>query len=180
MEIYGGTVEAVCMSPEHDFPTKPQAGGAFIGEFGIPGDAHSGPTRESFTRPGTFKENDRPISIVSAEVLEEMNKRFGLDMQPGAFNEQVLIRGMGDLGQVAIGSRVEFEGGVGLEVVDRAWPCKKLADFHGEQGLIKALATRLEDGETYSRRGILAKVLETGWLSSGAAVRITTPARPAD
>lgn len=41
-------------------------------------------------------------------------------------------------------------------------------------GLIRALAS-VVDGERYSRRGLLAKVLETGNLMPGSVVRMAPP-----
>jgi len=166
-----GKVVAVCSSPKHGFPTYPQDR-VHIGPEGIPGDAHSGPMRASFTRPGTQKPNDRPISIVSDEVRQEMNHRLGLNMQPGDFNEQVSVSGLGDLGDVPIGSRVDFSTGVSLEVVDKAYPCAELERYNG-RGLIKELARKEPDGTIYSRRGILAKVISTGDLQPNDEVTVT-------
>lgn len=165
-----GVVVAVGFSPEHAFPTYPQER-IYVGLEGIPGDAHSGPWRESFTQPGTQKPNDRPISIVSNEVRLEMNERFGIDMQPGDFNEQILVGGVGDLGDVAIGTEIQFSTGLRLETVDWAWPCAKLAAYNRTNGLVKALDIKL-GGEHYSRRGVLAKVLQAGELRPGETLKI--------
>lgn len=170
IEIRKGKVVAVCSSPKHGFPTSPRER-VTIGEYGIPGDAHSGPMRESFRRPGTFKPNDRPISIVADEVRQEMNATLGLNMKPGAFNEQILVSGLGDMGDVPNGSKIAFSSGVTLEKVDSAYPCAQL-ESHNGRGLIQALARKLADGTVYSRRGILTRVLATGELQPGDEVTI--------
>jgi hypothetical protein len=170
-ETPSGLVVAVCMSGVHGFPTYPQDS-VPIGPEGIHGDAHSGPTRESFRKPGTFKPNDRPISIVANEVRLEMNDRFGIAMQPGDFNEQVLVEGLGDLGDVPIGAHVLFGSGVRLEVVDKAWPCQRLDEYNQAPGLMEALRTRDAAGKVYNRRGILAKVLDVGTLAPGVSAHI--------
>jgi MOSC domain-containing protein YiiM len=126
--------------------------------------------RESFTKPGTLKPNDRPISIVADEVRQAVNETLGLNVQPGHFNEQVLVSGLGDLGDVAIGDQVHFWTGVQLEVTDKAYPCTKL-EAHNGLGLIKKLVERREEG-VYTRTGILAKVLQTGELQPGAGIAI--------
>lgn len=169
-ETKTGRVIAVCKSPEHGFPTYPQQTVA-IGMLGINGDAHSGLLRESFRNPGTLKFNDRPISIVSEEIRQWANENLGLNIQHGDFNEQIVVEGLGDLGDIPIGTHITFSSGVVLEIVDRAYPCKKLEDHNG-QGLIKALAEK-QDNEIYSRRGILCRVLKPGDLSSGAIVTLT-------
>lgn len=165
-----GTVVAVCMSREHGFPTYPQTM-VSVGLLGIPGDAHSGKLRESFTNPGKTKPNDRPISIVSEEIRLEVNSDLGLDMQHGDFNEQIVVQGLGDLGDVPIGTMISFNSGLILEVVDRAMPCKKLEDHNGK-GLIKALAFKQKNGIIYSRRGILCRVLQAGDLEPGNSLTI--------
>ena len=166
-----GRVVAVCSSPNHGYPTYPQEY-ANVTPEGIEGDAHSGALRESFTKPGTLKPNDRPISIVAQEVINEMNSKFGLNIQPGGFNEQVVVSGLGDLSNITIGSVVTFNGGVMLEVVDNAYPCQKLNAFHGEPLLEKELVKKLPDGSTVSKRGILASVRKPGLLTPGEAVTI--------
>ncbi len=165
-----GRIVAVCSSPNHGYPTYPQDE-VIVGLLGIEGDAHSGELRESFRQPGTLKPNDRPISIVSDEVRREMNARFGTNIQPGGFNEQVLVTGLGDLSDVEIGDRVTFDGGVTLEVTDNAFPCDKLTGFHSEPGLLKSLVKKSE-GTHRSRRGILTKVLEVGTLVPGERVTL--------
>lgn len=175
-----GTVVAVSSSDRHGYPTHPQTQ-VTVGLLGILGDAHSGHMRESFTKPGTTKENDRPISIVAAEVLEEMNETFGIDMQPGDFNEQILVKGMGDLADVEIGSTVVFDSGVTLQVTDNAFPCVRLEKHNGAPGMMKALLVpREEGGKPKTRRGILAKVISTGDLEAGIGVTIITPTQSAN
>lgn len=173
-----GKIVSVLMSPNHGYPTYPQDSVNVL-PMGIEGDAHYGPMRESFTAPGTYKPNDRPISIVSHEVLQEINSKLGLQMKPGDFNEQVLVEGLGDLGWITIGSLITFiDSAVQLEVVDYAYPCKKLADYNGDMRLLSFLVdtkVRNSQGKPYSKRGILAQVRTTGELHPGCTVRILPP-----
>ncbi len=169
-----GSIVAVCMSPDHGYPTYPQQS-IRIEELGIPGDAHSGPLRPSFTNPGTLKPNDRPISIVADEERREMSERFGIDMQPGNFNEQILVSGMGDLSDIKAGARVVFDSGVELEVVEPAFPCVRLEAHNGAQGMMRALTIPQEDGKALSRRGILTRVIQVGDLEPGVGVTIIQP-----
>lgn len=167
-----GEVVAVCMSPNHGFPTHPQSK-VYVGEWGIPGDAHAGPLRESFRNPGTFKINDRPILVMPQEIVDEMNQRFGLAMKPGDFNEQVVVKGLGDLGDVLPGSRLRFSSGLELEVVEQATPCTRLEKHNGAQNgdLINALTVK-RGGEIFYRRGLLTRVIQPAELSPRARVQI--------
>lgn len=166
-----GRVVAVCRSPRHGYPTYPR-GRVTVAEDGIVGDAHSGSMRASFTNPGTQKPNDRPISIVAKEVMDDLNERFKMDVQPGDFNEQVLVEGMGDLSDVEIGDMVAFDSGVTLQVTDNAFPCTRL-EAHNHHKLISELAGRRPDGTKFTKRGILARVVSTGDLTAGQEITIT-------
>lgn len=170
-EAKGGRVVAVCKSPNHGYPTYPQER-VVVGPQGIDGDAHSGPMRASFTNPGTQKPNDRPISLVAQEVIDELNHRFHLDIQDGDFNEQIKVRDIGDLSDTQIGDRVIFGSGVILEVTDHAFPCQRLQAHNNSSLLIGALTGRRESGEIFTRRGILTRVLESGELTPGVKVHI--------
>lgn len=170
MNIETGRVVAVCMSREHGFPTYPQDV-VSIGILGIEGDAHSGELRESFREPGTLKRNDRPISIVDERMRLWVNQELGLNIQHGDFNEQVVVEGLGDMGDFEVGTVITFDSGVTLEVVDHAQPCTKL-EAHNGPGLIKALAEKRDDGSVYSKRGILCKVITPGDLKAGNVVTI--------
>jgi hypothetical protein len=168
-----GNVVAVCMSDKHGFPTVPQEM-VTIGMLGIDGDAHSGEMRASFTQKGTLKPNDRPISIVSNEVRELLIEVCGYNMEFGDFNEQIVVEGLGDMGDFSVGTVLTFEGGVMLEVLDHAYPCLEL-EKHNGKGLMKDLLipSKAQNGKPYSMRGILCKVLSPGDLRAGNGVVAT-------
>ena len=173
-EIKKGRVVNVLSSPNHGYPTYPQDF-VKVNIDGIEGDVHSGALRESFTNPGTQKPNDRPISIVANETLRLANKHFGLNIKPGGFNEQMLVEGLGDLGDVSKGSFVRLEGGVELFIVDNAWPCERLDKYHGEPYLSHYLVGNYEDGMRYTKRGILASVTTPGEIRPGEEIQIFPP-----
>lgn len=165
-----GRVVAVCKSPEHGFPTYPQDF-VTIGYLGIDGDAHSGELRPSFTQPGTLKPNDRPISIIAEEVRLQINQELDLQVQHGDFNEQIVVEGLGDLGDIEVGTIISFDNGIMLEVVDHAYPCVRLEQHNNGKGMIQALAEKRE-GKVYSKRGILCKVIVPGDLEAGTTLTI--------
>lgn len=176
-----GIVLSVLSSDLHGYPTY-ERDIVNVGPMGIEGDAHSGPMRESFTRPGTFKLNDRPISLVAWEVMRDANKTLGLDLKPGDFNEQLLVSGLGDLGWVALGSVITFaDSCVKLEVVDYAYPCIKISQYNEpkkkteDYQLLEFLidnSRHNETGKPYSKRGILAKVTNPGILHPEMVVMV--------
>lgn len=173
-EARSGKIEAVLLSPNHGYPTFPQPFIEVTME-GVNGDAHSGPMRESYSMPGTFKPNDRQVSFVADEVREKTQKRFGLvqKMGPGGFNEQVLTSGLGDLSDAEEGDVIS-SGEVTFTVVARAVPCEKLDKYHGEPHLSRSLVDRDENGEIIrTRRGVIANVVTPGILKQGDKITIS-------
>jgi hypothetical protein len=157
-----GIIVAVCKSSERAYPKFPQER-VYVSDRGIDGDAHATRFRRSFRNPLFFKPNDREISIVSDEVRQELNEKFGLGMEPGHFNENLLISGIGDLSNYMGGERITFQSGVELVVVEQNKPCAKLS-FFNRKDLKDEL---INDDETVNRRGLVAIVTQTGYLSPG-------------
>jgi MOSC domain-containing protein YiiM len=106
------------------------------------------------------------VSLLADEVRREINGLLGLDLQPGDFNENILIAGLGDLGDLARGDVLLFSSGVVLCISEQNPPCAQL-EAHGGAGLIKATSRRDEGGAIRNKRGIVATVVQTGRLSQG-------------
>lgn len=164
-----GRVVAVCLSASREYPKYPQER-VTITPQGIVGDAHAGELRPSHTKPGTFKPNDRAVSIVTKEVMDEVNGSLGLDLRPGDFNENILVEGLGDLGDLQKGDQLVFGSGVTVFVTEQNTPCTKLQDHNGE-GIIKA-TTGKEDGIVWNKRGIVGVPNQTAELLPGEAVTL--------
>ncbi len=157
--IAPGTVVAVCLSEQGGVPKHPQPNIA-VGQHGVEGDYHSGPTRIS-RRTGQQTPNDRQVSIVAAEALEGIGTELGITIAPGGLGENILVRGLGNLGDVPVGAQLVFSGGVQLQVTAQNAPCSNLMAHHP---LVPKLAL--------GRRGLLAIVIGTGFISPGDAVSL--------
>ncbi|MCA9364789.1 MAG: MOSC domain-containing protein [Candidatus Moranbacteria bacterium] len=114
-------------------------------QYGISGDRHCGMTRKSQRDPETQKFNDRQITIMSQEAIDEVNRKLGLDLMPGDLGENITVRGLGDLSDVADGKIVVINHGrVCLKVTKQNDPCRKLSIYHkklakvlmGKRGLL--------------------------------------------
>lgn len=148
-----GSLVAVCIGRAGELWKTP-VDEVTVGEFGLAGDRHAGPTRTSSRRPGEIVPNDRQVSVLAHEVLESVNAELGIALEPGQLGENVLVRGLGDLSGVAPGAQLRI-GGVVLRVTAQNEPCSNLMEYH--RGLVKA---------AYKRRGLLATVV------SGAGQRL--------
>ncbi len=159
------TVVAVCLSPEPGVPKYPQPSVA-VGPHGIEGDYHAGPTR---VRRGETVPNTRHVSLVAREVIEEVNRALGTEIPAGGLGENVLVRGLGDLGDLLAGQRLRFSSGpstllrtgVELEVTGQNDPCKNLCVYHPQA-----------PKHLYGRRGVVAVVITPGTLRPGDSVEL--------
>ncbi|MFL5733965.1 MAG: MOSC domain-containing protein [Chloroflexia bacterium] len=162
-----GKVLAVCYSEEliDGVGKHPHVSGE-VTKLGIPGDRHYGETRNS-SRLGIIP-NDRPITIVGIEAAVEVCERLGIPLiPPGGLGENVLIEGMGDLGDIEPGDRVRFLGAEGSEpsvvlvVTLQNEPCANLKIYH-----------KLMTKELYGRRGVICLVEKEGTVQAGDRVEL--------
>ena len=79
--LNGGQVVAVCTSPRRGMAKSEVTGALFIAGSGIEGDAHAGP-------------GERQVSLLAEESIESMRARSGLTLEPGAFGENLVTRGV--------------------------------------------------------------------------------------
>ncbi len=84
-------VEAVCVSEEKGIQKQSVDRVRLIKDFGIENDAHSG-------------QGQRQVSLLAGEEIDGM-KAEGLDLQPGAFGENLVTRGM-DWSDADIGGKI--------------------------------------------------------------------------
>lgn len=152
-----GTVVAVCLSAEGGVPKHPQPE-VSVGPYGFEGDYHAGPTR---VRRGEVMPNHRHVSVVAQEVIDEVNRTLGTEIQPGGLGENILVQGLGDLGDLGPGNRLRFSSGVELEVTGQNGPCKNLSVYHPQA--VKRL---------YGKRGVVAVVVTPGSLRTGDSVEL--------
>lgn len=164
-----GKVVAVCLSDTKAYPKYPQ-NHVRVSPHGIEGDAHAGAYRPSHRNPDVMKPNDRAVTVVAKEVMDDVNATLGLEMKPGDFNENILVEGLGDLSDLKKGDQLVFGNGLVIDVTDQNPPCKKLDAYNG-RGLIKATIGR-RDGEIHNRRGILGVPQQRTELAPNVEVTI--------
>ncbi len=156
-----GLIVAVSLSGERGVPKHPQSA-VRVGQYGLEGDCHAGP-RYTNVRTGEEKDNRRHVTIVAQEALDEMNAVLGIALRPGDLAENVLVRGLGDLSDVAAGDRLHLGSQVVLEVTGQNDPCANLLQYH------RRLAKNI-----YGKRGLIARVASTGELRPGDPVELVS------
>ena len=123
-----GKIVAVCISSEPNIPKYPQEE-VEMGEYGLVGDIHAGPTRISH-RTGKPKFNDRQVSIVAQEDLDFLNAQLGIVLKPGDLGENITTQGLGSFSHVVPGMCLFFGKDVLLEITEQNDPCQHINQYH--------------------------------------------------
>lgn len=131
-----GKIIAVCISPKRGLPKYPQDE-VEVGEHGFIGDVQYSGDREL-----------RQLTLVSKEIVDEINTELGTSIIPGGLAENILVEGFGDFSQFRPGACLRI-GGVVLRLTGQNDPCEKLNIFHKNHLIVKKI---------YGRRGVTAIV----------------------
>lgn len=161
--IKTGNVVAACSSPATGVPKYPREA-VEVGPEGIAGDYHAGPVNKH-KKKGEPEPNHRQITVIAQEVVQELNERLNIDLQPGDLAENFLVTGLGDLTDLQAGDRLRI-GEVLLEVTGQNRPCTTIGVYHPL--LVKSIQ---------GRRGITAVVLVAGIARPGDPITVEWAAR---
>jgi MOSC domain-containing protein YiiM len=99
------------------------------------------------------------VSIIDEEDLADL-KHEGFDVFPGATGENITVRGL-NVDTLNVGDRLQFAGGVELELTKPRKPCYVLDAIHPEL-----------KHTIIGRCGFLAKVIREGEVRIGETIRI--------
>ena len=104
---------------------------------------------------------NRQITIVSNEILKLINESIGEKLFPGSLGENILVEGLGYLENIENGTKIKFGKNVILEITDQNQPCSTLNSI--DKRILKLII---------GKRGLLAKVINTGMIKKGDKVQI--------
>lgn len=149
---------------------------------GVQGARHFGDTRASCVRvkaqyaKGTPIRNERQLSVLSAEELDEIAAEMGLDaIDPARLGASLVIRGIPDFTHVPPSSRLLATSGASIAIDMENRPCqipaKSLEAAHPEKG--KAFKSAAA-----GRRGVTAWVASEGQISLGDVLSLHIPDQP--
>ena len=149
---------------------------------GVAGARHHGTTRASCVRvtaqypKGTPIRNERQLSVLSAEDLDEIAAEMGLDaIDPARLGASLVIRGIPDFTHVPPSSRLLAASGASIAIDMENRPCnlpaKSLEAVHPGKGKeFKRAAT--------GRRGVTAYVASEGRIAVGDTLSLHIPDQP--
>lgn len=144
-----GFIEAICISEKKGTVKKQLPTVNVIKNWGIESDAHAGDWH-------------RQVSLLPGESIDRMKEMIP-GLAHGAFAENIVTRGV-DLGKVKIGSLIEFDGDIVLEVTQIGKECHN------------ACAIKTITGDCIMpREGIFAKVVQGGMITVGQHAQLVVP-----
>ncbi|RKT56238.1 MOSC domain-containing protein [Saccharothrix australiensis] len=171
-----GIVEAVSRSAEYTF-TKPNAGVVrLLAGLGVEGDAHAGELvkHRSRVRRDPTRPNLRQVHLMHAELHDELNA-LGFSVTPGGLGENITTRGVDLLG-LSAGTLLRLGAEAVVEVTGLRNPCPQIDAY--QDGLLKHVVGRDDEGNVVRRAGIMSVVVVSGDVRPGDGIRVEPPAGP--
>lgn len=170
------TVTAVSRSATHSFSKPPLESIRLLPGLGVEGDAHAGVTVKHRSRVARdpSQPNLRQVHLIHAELHDEL-REAGFVVRAGDMGENVTTRGVDLLG-LPTGTRLYLGGTAVVEVTGLRNPCLQLDRF--QDGLMKAVLDRDEEGNLIRKAGIMGIVLAGGEVRPGDPIRVEPPDGP--
>lgn len=144
--------------------------------LGVEGDAHMGKTvkhRSRVARDPT-QPNLRQVHLIQGELHDELRAR-GFDVDSGQMGENITTRGVDLLGLPA-DARLQIGSDAIVEITGLRNPCAQLDGI--QEGLMKAVLDRDDDGDLIRKAGVMGIVVSSGEVRPGDAIRVELPAEP--
>ncbi len=167
---------SVNLQARHRFSKAPVEQVTLIAGIGIEGDAHAGATVKHRSRARWNKTlpNLRQVHLMHAELFDELAEQ-GFKVEPGQLGENVTTRGL-DLLNLPTGTLLRIGPEAVVEVTGLRNPCVQIDRF--QDGLLKAVLTKDEDGELVRKAGIMSVVVHGGLVKPGDPITVEAPAEP--
>ncbi|GAA4563288.1 MOSC domain-containing protein [Planotetraspora kaengkrachanensis] len=169
-------VAAVSLSGTHTFSKPDQDVIRLLAGLGVEGDAHMGVTVKHRSRvardPG--QPNLRQVHLIHEELHDEL-RAAGFAVRAGDMGENVTTRGLDLLG-LPVGARLHLGETAVVEITGLRNPCLQLDGF--QNGLLKAVLDRDEDGGLVRKAGIMGIVVDGGEVRPGDPIVVELPAGP--
>lgn len=176
-----GTVEGVFRTASPDDFQTTAAENLELTFEGVPGDRHAGFTRKSGGREpwyerGTQMCNERQVSILAVDELDEVARRMEIDdLKSEWIGGNILISAIANLTRVPPRTRLVFEGGTVIRVDGDNAPCRFAgaaiaANYPDREGL-DLLFPKVARG----LRGLVGFVEKPGVIKPGETVTAHIP-----
>ncbi|MEO1066792.1 MAG: MOSC domain-containing protein [Pseudomonadota bacterium] len=171
-----GRVASVALSKRHAFSKDVVSAIELIGGIGVLGDAHAGETvkHRSRVRVDPTQPNLRQVHLIQDDLFEDLASK-GFAIKPGDLGENITTSGV-DLLALPRDSVLRIGDEAALKITGLRNPCQQIEDFR--EGLLGAVLERLEDGTIHRKAGVMAVVLNGGFVKPGDPISVEWPAKP--
>ncbi|MEV3933222.1 MOSC domain-containing protein [Streptomyces sp. NPDC053728] len=169
-------VTAVSSNGEYAF-TKPNRGSVtLLAGLGVEGDVHAGVTVKHRSRVAQdpTQPNLRQVHLIQQELFAEL-REAGFEVGPGDLGENITTGGI-DLLALPVGTLLHLGDEAVVEVTGLRNPCLQIDFF--QEGLLKRVVGRADDGTVVRKAGIMGVVRTGGAVRSGDTVTAELPAEP--
>jgi MOSC domain-containing protein YiiM len=175
-DMTGAIVTAVSRSGSHTFSKPNQDTITLLAGLGVEGDAHLGVTVKHRSRVARdpSQPNLRQVHLMHEELHEEL-RSAGFAVRAGDMGENVTTRGVDLLG-LPTGTRLRIGATAVVEVTGLRNPCVQIDRF--QDGLMKAVLDRDENGELVRKAGVMGVVVAGGEVRPGDPIEVEFPGEP--
>lgn len=149
---------------------------SLIAGQGVVGDAHMGAKVKHRSRVAKDpnQPNLRQVHLIHSELFEELSHK-GFTISPGQIGENITTRGIDLLG-LPRDTLLKIGDSVIIRVTGLRNPCAQLDKM--QEGLMKAVLDRDNQGNLIRKAGIMAVVLQGGDISIGDKIIVELPVMP--
>ena len=171
-----GMVVHVAASPSHRMSKPVLESITLIAGLGVEGDAHAGEKvkHRSRVRKDPTQPNLRQVHLIHGELHDELNRR-GFNTAPGWMGENITTSGIDLLG-LSTDTLLRIGDEAVVRVTGLRNPCAQLDGL--QDGLMKAVLDRDDEGNLVRKAGIMAIVERGGEVRSGDAIVAEAPSDP--
>jgi MOSC domain-containing protein YiiM len=176
VSVMTGVVTAVSSNGEYAF-TKPNRDSiTVLAGLGVEGDVHAGVTVKHRSRMAQdpTQPNLRQVHLIHEELFAEVGED-GFRVAPGELGENITTRGLDLLG-LPVGTLLHIGDSAVLEVTGLRNPCLQIDRF--QDGLLKQVVGRDEQGNIVRKAGIMSVVKEGGVVRPGDPIDVRLPEGP--
>lgn len=172
----GGAVSAVSRNGVYSFAKPNRESITLLAGLGVEGDVHAGTTvkHRSRMRRDPSQPNLRQVHLIHEELFDEV-RAAGFEVAAGQLGENVTTRGIDLLG-LPVGTLLRLGDEAVVEVTGLRNPCLQIDGF--QDGLLKQVVGRGEDGSVQRRAGIMSVVVNGGEVRPGDPVEVELPDGP--
>jgi hypothetical protein len=175
--IIAGKLSGLFISTQSDTLESGPISTATVTLEGIVGDKHSGFTRAADGRTpfkrGTIIRNQRQISILSVEDLEDIRTAMGIpELKPEWVGANLITQDIPDLTLIPAGTRLVFPDNTVLIVEEENFPCKDPGEvIQSHFPHIAGLTSRFPKAAMH-KRGVVATVEQAGTIRLGDPIEV--------